>query len=194
MKLFVVGLDLGQSVDYSAISIIEAGEDYLVRYLSRWKLGTPYPKIVEDVEKLMSQLPTGDTLPILAIDQTGVGAPVVDMFRALEGDWYLRAIHITGGSGVSIDRGVTYVPKRDLVAAVVIALQTDQLKVSPKLDHAKVLKEELGNFKVRISDSGHDSYGAGDDWRSGNHDDMVLSVAMGVWCAKRAAPVEITFT
>ena len=83
MKHYVVGLDLGQSVDYSAISIIEAHEEYLVRYLSRWKLGTPYPKIVEDVEKLMSQLPTGDTLPILAIDQTGVGAPVVDMFRAL---------------------------------------------------------------------------------------------------------------
>ena len=73
-------------------------------------------------------------------------------------------------------------------------VQTDQLRVSPKLDHAEVLKEELGNFKVRISDSGHDSYGAGDDWRrDGYHnDDMVLSVAMGVWCAKRSVPIEFT--
>jgi hypothetical protein len=50
-----------------------------------------------------------------------------------------------------------------------------------------VLKRELTNFKAKISLSGHDSYGAGDDWRSSKHDDLVLAVALGVWCGEHAA-------
>ena len=48
------------------------------------------------------------------------------------------------------------------------------------------LKEELTNFKAKISLSGHDSYGV-EDWREGAHDDFVLSVALGVWVGEYAA-------
>jgi hypothetical protein len=197
-RLYTVGLDLGQMADYSAISVLEAApgeslELLNVRYLHRWPLGTAYPSIVEDVRKLMTGLPQADSRPVLAIDQTGCGAPVYDLFKQnAAGNWRLRGIHITGGSQVSMDRGITYVPKRDLVSVVAVGLQTHALKVADRLEHSETLRNELLNFKVKISQNGHDSYGAGDDWRSGNHDDLVLSVAMALWCARRAIPTVIT--
>jgi hypothetical protein len=51
---------------------------YAVRHLERFKLGTPYPDIVEKVVDMFQRKPLkGATL---AIDMTGVGRPVVDMF------------------------------------------------------------------------------------------------------------------
>jgi len=35
------------------------------------------------------------------------------------------------------------------------------------------LISELQNFKATISAAGHDSYGAGQDWRENNHDNLV---------------------
>jgi len=64
------------------------------------------------------------------------------------------------------------VPKRDLVGAMTIAFQTRMLKISSKLPDAKILMDELLNFKVKITESRkgtpHDSYEA---WREGDHDD-----------------------
>ncbi len=45
----------------------------------------------------------------------------------------------------------------------------------------QTLADELHNFKVTISALGHDSYGAGDGWREGAHDDLVLAVALAAW-------------
>jgi anti-sigma-K factor RskA len=42
------------------------------------------------------------------------------------------------------------------------------LKLAAKLPDLEMLKSELQNFQVKISDSGHDTY----DARSGAHDDL----------------------
>jgi hypothetical protein len=81
-----------------------------------------------------------------------------------------------------------YIPKRELVAEVAIKLQTGKIKIAPTLAEAEILKEELKNFKCKISSSGHDTYGAGDDWRVGNHDDLVLATALALWTASRPVP------
>jgi hypothetical protein len=48
---------------------------------------------------------------------------------------------------------------------------------------ADTLRKELLNFKVKINIStAHDSYEA---WREGDHDDLVLAVAMACWCRER---------
>ncbi len=75
------------------------------------------------------------------------------------------------------------VPKRILVANTAIALQSGKLKISKKLALSGTLIEELGNFKAKISNSGHDSYGAGADWRENSHDDLVLALALALWTA-----------
>ncbi len=60
-------------------------------------------------------------------------------------------------------------------------LHGGRLAIAEALPEASILTQELTNFKAQIGLSGHDSYGAGDDWRSSNHDDLVLAVAIAAW-------------
>jgi hypothetical protein len=98
------------------------------------------------------------------------------------------AITITGGDQViQVAHREYRVPKRNLAAAVQVLLQTRRLRWATSLPEAVTLQAELNNFKAKISLSGHDSYGADDDWREGNHDDLVLSVALGCWYGEHDA-------
>ena len=168
MYNFYIGLDLGQAQDYTALTIIERKhfnyslprEQYHIRHLERPKLGTPYPAIVEQVQELMqsNQLLNQTAL---VVDATGVGRPVVDLFRKAG----LRpvAITITGGNTVTVGGGGYHVPKRDLVSTLQVLLQSGRLKVASDLKLAKVLVDEMLNFKVKINvKTAHDSYEA---WR-----------------------------
>ncbi len=204
-KSLFVSLDLGQSQDYSALAIIECertitdGKDEITkldcRYLRRWRLRTAYPQIVRDVVQLVNSLDPSlsseGSRPVLAVDKTGCGAAVVDLFKAEKINAELRPIMITGGSKVTIEDGTYRIPKRDLVAVVQVALQNRTLKIASQLPEAETLTNELANFKAKISDAGNDSYGAGDDWREGNNDDLVLAVSMAIWNADRP-PFRIT--
>jgi hypothetical protein len=185
--VFILSVDLGQSVDYTAISIVEqiqaheldgAGSAYLLRYLHRAPLGTTYPVIVGQVLSLLDRTPLSRSETPLVVDRTGVGAAVVDMFTAA--GVRPRAITIHGGDGVvDTDRWNLRVPKRDLAGTLVALFQTGRLKIAAGLALAPVLARELLNFKVKVNvASGHDSYEA---WREGVHDDLVLSVAMACW-------------
>jgi hypothetical protein len=214
-QAFVAGLDLGQSQDYSALTILEhagPGErSYLpdqhwnARHLQRWELQTPYPAIVRDVVAMLGQPPLAAGDVTLAIDATGCGRPVLDLFRAAvrkpSAGWpgmpieprpglaaRLIPIQITGGNQVTRDGDVWNVPKRDLAGAVQVALQSRRLKVARDLPDTQVLLAELANFRVTISLAGHDSYGAGsgEEWRVGAHDDLVLAVAIALWAAQRS--------
>jgi hypothetical protein len=186
---YYVGLDLGQAQDYTALSVIEkaSGPDtapprteYRVRHLQRFKLGTPYPDIVTRVYEMIVKLPDS----VLTVDHTGVGRPVVDLFRA--SGLNPIAVTITGGDTVNHEAGLWRVPKRDLVGVLTVAFQNGTLKIAEALPDAKTLIDELLNFKVKINvKTAHDSYEA---WREGVHDDLVLSVAMAVWAAQFYRP------
>ncbi len=194
---YFMGLDLGQAQDYTALAILEhhnagGGErTYLCRHLQRWALKTSYPAIVADVSRIVGspELKGGQAQATLAVDATGVGAPVIDMFRAARLPVYLVPIQITGGSEVSRDGDVSRVPKRDLVSSSQVALQTGRLKIAPELPDAQTLVRELQNFQVKISlETAHDSYGA---WREGTHDDLVLAVALALWVAESSVESEV---
>lgn len=182
MGIFNVGLDLGQASDYTALSVLETSEDRIhnVRHLRRFKLGTSYPDIVANVAGLMKSPPLNREA-MLIVDQTGVGRPVVDMFRAK--GIPLVGVTITGGNAVTSDGvGGFLVPKRDLISNLQVLLQTGRLKFAEQLADGPALIKELLAYEVKVSDSGHDSYGNG---RAAAHDDMVLSVAMAAWYAER---------
>jgi len=183
---FYVGLDLGQAADYTAVSVIESVEGmYQVRHLQRFRIGTPYPDVVAQVQKMMAELPNAH----LVVDNTGVGRPVVDLFRIT--GIPLVPVTITGGNTATQDKGVWFVPKRDLVGALAVAFQTGNLKIAEALPEAKVLIDELLNFKVKINlKTAHDSYEA---WREGQHDDLVLSVALALWYARQNSDGRTSF-
>jgi hypothetical protein len=183
---YFVGLDLGQSQDFSAIAVMErhgtTKDNYVFhcRHLERWKLRTPYPAIVADTVRMMnsSQMQSGRTRPMLAVDATGVGAPVIDLFKRERMKATLKPIQIIGGANVSSEFGMTRVPKRDLVSTVQVYLQNGRLKIAEQLPEAETLTRELQNFQVKINDNAHDTYGA---WREGTHDDLILAASLALW-------------
>jgi hypothetical protein len=201
-KSLFIGLDLGQAKDFSAMAIVECvraitnGEKDEIAalnciHLQRWQLRTSYPTIVADVVKMINGLQpkqSPDYKPVLAIDATGVGAPVVDLFKRETINAELRPIQIVGGANVSSEFGITRVPKRDLVSVVQVGLQNKTLKIANELQLAETLARELQNFSVKITDTANDIYGA---WREGTHDDLVLAVALALWTANRK-PFRVT--
>jgi hypothetical protein len=182
---FFVGLDLGQAQDYTALMVLEQVQQdsqrhYHLRHIERFPLGTSYPAIVERVRAMLQAEPLAGDVTLL-VDKTGVGAPVVDMFKTA--GLSPVAITITGGDSVAQDSDGYRVPKRDLVSALQVLLQGGRLKIAASLPLARVLQQELLSFKVKINvATAHDSYGA---WREGEHDDLVIGVALACWYAER---------
>jgi hypothetical protein len=203
MPRWYLGLDLGQAKDFTAISAVERIEhvtvlepaqtrvfpvrpartrtdiSYHLRHLERPKLGTPYPAIVSRVHEIVSDADLRDCA--LVVDATGVGAPVVDMLRA--SGLKPIAIYITGGNAVSRTKEGYHVPKRDLATTLQSLVQTKRLTIAAGLKEGDKFVKELLAFRVKINiATGHDSYEA---LREGDHDDLVLSVAMVCWYAER---------
>jgi hypothetical protein len=179
--VFFCGLDLGQYKDYTAWCVVERCPgivpEYHIRSLKRFALGTSYPDIVQQVQTATKH---HDIVPnLLLVDNTGVGAAVSDLLR--QAQIYFVPITITGGDKVTRDGRGIKVPKRDFVSTLQVLFQTKLLKIARGLPEAKILTEELLNFQVKISLSGHDSYGA---WREGTHDDLVLAVALACWAGE----------
>ena len=186
-KEFYMGLDLGQANDPSALAIlkriprVEQKPLYHLGHVERYPLGTEYPKIVSHVGAALRSDLLADNCQFLA-DATGVGRPVVDMFRAAR--LPVTAITITGGDVWSRDdKGGFRVPKKELASVLQVVLQSGRLLFAEELPLLSVLKHELLNFKVKINlATGHESFEA---WREGDHDDLVLAVALAIWYAER---------
>lgn len=186
-RRYLLGLDLGQASDFTALSIIEQvwnpeirSYQYNLSYLNRPKIGTPYPDVVAGVKKLIWKPELRKDCsdpPYLVVDKTGVGAPVVDMFNATG----VRpiSITITGGMKFSHVPHGYHVPKRDLVMRLVTLFQTGRFKIAAGIPLSDILINELKNFKIKINTAtGNDSYEA---WRDKEHDDLVLSVSLACW-------------
>ena len=196
---FFIGLDLGQAQDFTALAVLtrprvtgrERPQDrqppYAVPHLHRFPLGTPYPTIVAAVVELLRSPPLKGSM--LVADQTGVGRAVVDMLEdGLRGrvTCHFCPITITGGHEVTKSSvGELRVPKKELVGCLQVLLQTRRLKVAQSLPEAATLVRELETFRVKITEAAHETFGA---WREGQHDDLVLAVALAAWVGERCLP------
>jgi hypothetical protein len=180
---FYCGLDLGQISDPSAAIILEAhGEGdartYDCRHIEQYKLGTSYPTIVRAVSTMFDREPlAGDCT--LAIDHTGVGRPVYDLFTEAK----LKAIGITITGGATWHKEKPYqwhVSKILLVGITQKYLQSGRLRIGAKLPHAGLLQKELRDFRVKISKAANETY----ESREGAHDDIVLSLAIALFAGE----------
>jgi hypothetical protein len=187
-----IGLDLGQSQDFSALCVVErtkqpaAEATYAVRHLQRWALGTAYTQIAADVADLATHSPLG--CPRLAVDQTGVGRPCVEMVRAAirdkAGDGprpHLVPILITTGNAVTSADGGWHVAKVQLVSTLQVLLSSGRLRIAADLPDAPALVKELKAFKAKVTAANNLTFEA---WRERDHDDLVLAVALAVWLAE----------
>ncbi len=221
---YLVGLDLGERVDFTALSVLrqhavptgrtvrsqvgfsrdegmvydtvpELEYQYDLIFLDRWR-GRGYKAAVPIVAELLQELRqeshrqrlaanilnTPDVPVWVLADETGVGVPVVEDLRAA--GLVCTGIVITGGDTWSQTGQGFRVPKQALVSTLRVLVENHRISVSDALPLGSVLEAELQNFRVKTKlTTGNESYGAGagDLWREGAHDDLVLSVAMACW-------------
>jgi hypothetical protein len=182
LGMFYLGLDLGQRHDPTAIAVVEKITNQMrVRHLERVPLGTPYPGVVDRVREITRNRQMAGHCA-LAVDGTGVGAPVVDMLRAARLGCDIAAVTITGGERQHQRGYVWSVPKRDLLAAVQVLLERGELKLAKGLRELGPLMRELTDVRSTAGISGRVRMGADG---CGEHDDLVIALALACWRAKR---------
>jgi hypothetical protein len=186
---YIIGLDLGQQQDYSAVAVVErtlresngrTRGHYVLGHLHRWPLGTGYAQILEEVTALARKEPLVN--PTLAVDSTGVGKAVVEMFDVNALPARLVPVLITGGHQVTRgEKGGWHVPKKELVSALQSTLQGGRLEIA-KLPLRDLLVKEMHAFKAKITVAGNETFEA---WRERDHDDTVLAAAITVWVGEQ---------
>ncbi len=194
---WIVGVDLGQSTDPTAICALhhrvvpletwtkhdkrrkwtqDRKESFDVRHLERLPLGLAYPAQVQHVANLLTRPPL--TGAKLAIDETGVGRAVADIFDSAGLNPY--RVTITAGLEATQHGGRSFhVAKSILISGLDARLHTGELKIAAALSDAGALQEELKDFQRKVNDAGRATYNA----RTGAHDDLVLAVAIALWLA-----------
>jgi hypothetical protein len=194
--MLIGGLDVGQAADYTVLSIVERKPairqterrrwSYDVRYLQRWPLGTPYTQIATDLADLYRRPPLPWTY--LAVDFTGVGRPVVETLAAARVTATIRPILITSGHDVGKKpygyAGIMtayHVPKKELITTLQVVFQARLIRIPRSLPLSDRLVRELSDFRVKITRAANEKFGA---WADGQHDDMVLSLALAVWLSE----------
>jgi hypothetical protein len=159
--------------------------EYHLRHVERFPPGTPYPSMISTLVQRISA--SGVSSSPLVVDQTAVGRAFIDRCRKVRSGFCLHAISVSAGQAVQkADDGTTLVPKRDLVMALQMTLQTHRLKIAPEIPQATMLTSELSAFRMRrvpLTES------AIVEWREGKHDDLVFAVALAVWYAERHPPL-----
>ncbi len=181
MGAYTMGLDLGQARDFSALVVVERvhvlppqvplieyrrrgdvavggdwREEFHVRAIKRWPLGTPYTAVVDDTLAVFRTPQLRDAA--LVVDRSGVGRAVMDLLREAwtrgeAGSW-VSGLTITAGQRSS----GTSVTKQDLVDGLLVPVTQGRVKVAAGLALADVLERELLAFQQNISSSGRTSY------------------------------------
>lgn len=180
----VLGLDLGQQNDYSVLSVftVKFNEDnralYELPYLKRFRLKTSYVDIVDQVIAIINKYNLLLNYSLI-VDYTGVGRPVVDLFRQK----HLNpvALSITGGIKTNWVTNVEVnVPKKDIVTYLQLVLQNNRIAIAHDLPLLRTLTQEFLSFQLKIRDntmSVTSSYGGA----YGVNDDIVMSMGIAVW-------------
>ncbi len=167
--MLYAGVDLGQRQDHSAIAVVVERRDLqnglTVKYVERVALGTPYGDVVERVREVV-RASKSEGGCCLAVDGTGLGAPVVEMLRGAGLGCEVTAVFITGGSGERRQGSGWCVPKQDLLAGVQVLLEKRELRIAGRMREARALMRELVDVRMRVGGAGRVKLGADGSWGS----------------------------
>src|SRR5262245_40583446 len=208
---WVVGVDLGQSTDPTAICVLEwikgvldpnsewerhtgtgrlpqkPAEQLDVRHLERLPLGLSYPEVVQRVADILARPPLNNVE--LVIDETGVGRAVGDIF--VQAGMRPKRVTITSGNEATSGHGIDryHVAKSVLISNLDALLHKGVLRIAADLHEAGAMAGELKDFRRKVWDAGRAPYAA----RVVRHDDLVLSVAIAAWWSSRPPPPKAAF-
>ena len=184
-RMFVISCDLGRQHDASVICGLEGtSEDVAVRNVEVFNR-TDYNALSDRLLVIRERLPDA----LLVFDATGVGLGVLDLFltRGVNPD---LAVVITSGNKAHSGKDMTgtsrlSMPKAELIAYITRLLNQGAIQMGGTTPGFELLNKEIKQFTATVRKTGTIAYEA----PTGQHDDTVLSLAVGVagysWLASR---------
>ena len=213
-----LGLDLGQQRDYSALVVSErvhriipripressflhhddgpeVEDVYMVRHTQRWRLGTPYTAVIDDVAELMRRPDLDSSL--LVFDRTDVGGAVADLVDKVWREGRMWRGERPYGSAGCTPRGITFTAgfaahgaaegylfdetahKGDVIRRMTMLLSGARLTLPPGLPNGPQLEKELRAYTIKQHKKTGNEYTEAK--RESDHDDMVIALALSVW-------------
>jgi hypothetical protein len=182
---FFLGLDLGQRCDHSALVVLERTRvltgafdhvNYVpetvprlyLRHAERFPLHFPYLEIPNAIKSIFPRLdpPSYDASPVpktLAVDATGVGAPVVEILHRARLQTRILPITITSGA----EPHGHNVPRAALLSNLRILFETGVLRLASSAVHFKQLEKELNALSLHAPRT--------------QHDDLAFALALAAW-------------
>ena len=202
----LIGCDLGQLQDFSAISVIRPirntravttkGDNinrpydaydvfmtYQLFHLERFQ--SSYVEALDRIEAICQHPDICFDEKEVVMDATGLGQPVTEMAanRGLE----VTPIIITGGEVPRFSDGRYFVPRTELISCLIAIFQSERIKIALELDLRQTLVDELSSLTVKKRPSGTEVF---ETAKSTQHDDMCISLAMPLWIAEQSSAQE----
>lgn len=187
-RLVVVGVDVGQGREPSAICVAEAEKregswpntHFLIRHLERLPAGTSYPQVAERVASVThGAIRTIRNDVEIYVDATGLGEPIVELIWGAVMELVVP-VYFTHGDRRIVDRcsyrHTVSLGKAYLVARLQTLLQGGRLHL-PKTPEAEVLTQELLDYEIQVDENANDRYGA---FTVGTQDDLVTALGLAV--------------
>jgi hypothetical protein len=168
-----------------------SGYIYEVTDILRFPRGTKHPEIIREVQRLVDNpnlavattqgcYGGAETPPLVFVDMTGLGLPIVHAMQNATPPGHVIGVMITGGNEATQPSSDQWnIPKSQLIGKCQFALSDGRLKIRETSRLASVTTRELMAYRVSVSPSGHESFGA----PVGEHDDLVLSLALAIFGA-----------
>lgn len=191
-----VGIDIGKLHDFTTLAVAERrvipldewewrnhghyhqlSETHTrLRALKRLPLGVDYLEQVAICGDMIARVGQYADEVEVAIDATGVGEPIADMFDRIGVN--PTRVYITGEANVkSLGSNKYRVPRLHLISQLEALLHASDLKIAAQITENPNFREELADLQRIVTQSGHVRI----EHRSGKHDDLVLAVAIAIW-------------
>jgi len=162
------GCDFGKLQDHSVITVLNRKENSLeLVYLHEFEIGTPYAEVIGHLAHAHSRF----RFIKVQVDQTGVGEPVLEELK---------------GQDVPAEGLIfTTQTKEELLTCLRIAMEQKRIRIPYHLR----LCEQINEQQYACGKSGHLQF----SHPEGSHDDMLWSLALGVWAGTmgRETPARI---
>jgi hypothetical protein len=182
---WVMAIDIGKLIDPTAIVVIEKSVNtmgevmHAVRFACRLKLGLSYPQIVAAIGEIYDQLSLLTQPPIVVVDATGGGGPVVDAMKAAG----IECVGITltaGGDWAFDGAGGVRLPKSTMVTVANLALQEERVAIGYDIPALGRLHKELGGYRVKMR-NGREQF---ENSSAAEHDDVAVAFCLGIFAAE----------
>lgn len=184
-EYYILSADLASISDFTAIIINQVFRHkkqqkiraFQTRHIERPPIATSYPQIIKLIETLLRTPPLYGSC-YCVVEDNGPGRVVSDTIR--DHGFNVISVFTSGGEQVSYreDLNRYTVPKLHLVGALNMMLQTHRLEIADSLPLAKILKDELHNFRLKVKQGGRITF---ENAADALHDDTVIAEAINCW-------------